>query len=275
MAEPSRRGARIVSAMQTPGAVTGEYAPPKYPIESVDNALRIILLLGQEQEIRLSDAAAYLEVATSTAHRIMAMLVWRGFVRQDPRTKTYGPGPALTNVAFSVLKRMDLPALAQPILKKVSSAMGETSHLGVLEGSRIRFLAVSEPDVAVRVASRLGKEMPAHCTSTGKAVLAELTQHQLHALYPVEKLDGVTAKSVATRTTLEAQLDAIREMGYAVNYEESEDGVGSVAVAVPSHARPHFAINIAAPVFRLTDDKVTKFGAVLRAAAAEFASIIG
>ncbi|WP_414777167.1 helix-turn-helix domain-containing protein, partial [Escherichia coli] len=81
------------------------------PIESVDNALKLLLLLGEKNELRLTDASKHLGVATSTAHRILAMLQWRGFVRQDPRTKTYGPGPSLTTIAFSVLRKMDIPQI--------------------------------------------------------------------------------------------------------------------------------------------------------------------
>ena len=131
--------------------------------------LKLILLLGEEHELRLTDAGALLGGATSTAHRLLAMLAWRGFMRQNPVTKAYGPGPALTTVAFSVLRRMDVPRLAQPILEDLSAALGETCHLGTLEGNHVRFLAVAEPDVAVRVVSRLGKTLPAHCTSTGRA----------------------------------------------------------------------------------------------------------
>lgn len=248
---------------------------PQYPIESVDNALRLILLLGERQELRLSDAASYLGVATSTAHRILAMLVWRGFVRQNPQTKIYEPGAALTTVAFSVLRQMDLPGLAQPIIEEVSSSARETSHLGMLEGDQIRFLAASEPDIAVRVASRLGKNLPAHCTSTGKALLAELTQEQLRVIYPTEKLPGVTEFSIRSRSELESQLAEIRERGFAVNREESEEGVGSMAMAVPSDVRPHVAINIAAPVFRLTDEKVEEFSKTLSTAVGRLVALIG
>ena len=248
---------------------------PQYPIESVDNALRLLLLLGQQSEVRLSDAASYLGVATSTAHRIFAMLVWRGFVRQDSRSKAYGPGPALTNIAFSVLKRMDVPGLAQPILEEVSQSLRETSHLGILEGGHIRFLAVAEPEVAVRVASRLGREVPAHCTSTGKALLAELSEEELRAMYPQERLEAVTEKSVRTRSELEAQLREVRERGYAVNYEESEEGVGSVAVAVPTSSRIRIALNVSAPVYRLTHEKVEAFGQTLREASVRLGALIG
>lgn len=250
-------------------------AQPQYPIESVDNALRLILLLGECSEVRLSDAATYLGVATSTAHRILAMLVWRGFVRQDGRSKAYCPGPALTNIAFSVLKRMDVPGLAQPILEEVSQALRETSHLGILEGGHVRFLAVVEPEVAVRVASRLGREMPAHCTSTGKAILAGLSREELHALYPNEHLEPVTAESVTTRSALEAQLEEVREQGYAVNREEIEEGVGSVAVAIPTSSRARLALNVSAPVYRLTEEKLATFGQTLRDAAVRLGALIG
>ena len=58
-------------------------ALPQYPIESVDNALRLLLLFAEQPRIRLTDASSYLGVASSTAHRLLAMLQYRGFVRQE------------------------------------------------------------------------------------------------------------------------------------------------------------------------------------------------
>lgn len=174
--------------------------------------------------------------------------------------KIYEPGAALTTVAFSVLRQMDLPGLAQPILEEVSSSARETSHLGMLEGDQIRFLAASEPDIAVRVASRLGKNLPAHCTSTGKALLAELTQEQLRVIYPTEKLPGVTEFSIRSRSELESQLAEIRERGFAVNREESEEGVGSMAMAVPSDVRPRSGRHTGRPLAAATGADATGWG---------------
>jgi len=248
---------------------------PQYPIESVDNALKLILLLGEQPEIRLTDASSHLGVASSTAHRILAMLAWRGFVRQDTRTKLYGPGPALTTVAFAVLRRMDIPRIAQPILEDLSEQLGETSHIGTLEGNRVRFLAVSEPAAAVRVASRIGTDLPAHCTSTGKALLAELPEEQLLRLYPDEDIETVTSHSVATRTELRSQLEKVRRDGYAGNREESEDGVASVAVAVPSSHGVRLAVNVSAPVHRLPAAKVRSLGHSLQDAAFRLSELLG
>lgn len=248
---------------------------PDYPIESVDNALKLILLLGERQELRLTDASTHLNVASSTAHRLLAMLVWRGFVRQDPATKLYGPGPALTNVAFSVLRSMDVPRLAQPILDELSSELGETCHLGTLEGDRVRFLAVAEPVAAVRVASRLGKSLPAHCTSTGKALLSEFSQDQIETLYPEEQLEVVTSASIESRTDLLKHLQKTARDGFAVNRQESEDGVASVAVAVPVSSGLKLAINASAPVHRLPARKVPLVGRRLTDAAQRLSQLLG
>lgn len=262
-----------VSVVQRNRAADGVDAAPQYPIESVDNALKLLLLLGEKNELRLTDASKHLGVATSTAHRILAMLQWRGFVRQDPRTKTYGPGPSLTTIAFSVLRKMDIPQIVQPILEELSHQAGETVHLGTLDGNSTRFLAVSEPTTAVRVASRLGKEMPAHCTSTGKVLLAQLPREQLDRLYPDEQLSQVTPQSIRTKTELLAQLDLVAKQGYATNREESEEGGASVAVAVPSASGLRLAINASAPVFRLPPRKVKTLVALLDEAAVRLADL--
>ena len=81
MQKKSERAAENASNAAVPAA---DSLAPQYPIESVDNALKLLLLLGEQPQIRLSEATRYLGVASSTAHRLLAMLSYRGFVRQDP-----------------------------------------------------------------------------------------------------------------------------------------------------------------------------------------------
>lgn len=255
---------------QTPEAGT----PPQYPIESVDNALKILLLFGENTELRLTDVRHYLGVASSTAHRLLAMLQWRGFVRQDPTSKVYRPGPALTTIAFSILQKMDVPRIAKPVLDELTERLGETVHLGSLDGGRVRFLAVAEPAAAVRVASRLGKQIPAHTTSTGKVLLASLSAEELYRLYPNEDLPPVTERSIVSRAELLRQIERVRIDGFAVNREESEEGVGSVAVALPFTGNGHYALNMAAPIHRLPAGKVKSVAAELKAAAERLTQLL-
>jgi len=226
---------------------------PQYPIESVDNALKLLLLLGERDELRLTEVSEYLGVATSTAHRLLAMLQYRGFVRQDERTRSYRPGNSLTGVAFAILERYDERGALRPQLEALNAELGETVHLGMLDGATVRFVDAIESPRAVRVASRLGRSMPAHCTSTGKALLAQLPIAALHRLYPDEELDGLTDKSIRRREDLARALRTVRKRGYATSNEESETGVCSVAVAVPVRRGPaRVAVNASVPISRMS-----------------------
>ena len=238
---------------------------PQYPIESVDNALKILLLLGERSELRLTEVAEYLGVASSTAHRLLAMLQYRGFVRQESRSKAYLPGTALTGVAFSILQRFDVRQTLHPFLEELNKETAETVHMAVLDGAIVRFIDAIESPRAVRVASRLGQSMPAHCTSSGKAMLAALSTEQLHQLYPQEELPGLTPSSIRSRTDLEKEIATVRRRGYASSSEESEEGVSSIAVAFPvERSTLRLAFNTAVPVGRLNRADVKRIGTLLR-----------
>ena len=226
---------------------------PQYPIESVDNALQVLLLLGEKPSLRLTDVSNYLGVASSTAHRLLAMLQYRGFVRQDGATRSYVTGPMLDGLAFGILRRLDVRTRARPVLERLNAELQETIHLGRLEGSDVHFIDSIESSRALRVGGRLGRSMPAHCTSTGKALLAELPYEEFSRLYPEEELAQVTSHSIGTRTALEAALAEVRAQGYARSQEESEEGVSSVAVALHSTRAPRLAINAAVPTSRMSD----------------------
>lgn len=262
--------------MKKPGEGEGSGpAAPQYPIESVDNALKILLLLGERSELRLTDVAKYLRVATSTAHRLLAMLLYRGFIRQDPRTKAYLPGTALTGVAFSILQRFDVRDVLRPFLESLNRDLAETVHLAILDGGTVRFIDAVESPQATRVASRLGKQMPANCTSTGKALLAALPAEELDRLYPAEELPRLTPRSIGTRSELDKELEKIRRKGYATSDQESEDGVCSVSVAFPpAHTPMRMALNVAVPVHRIDGALTERIAARLKAAVAESAALL-
>lgn len=246
---------------------------PQYPIESVDNALRILLQLADKPSLRLTEVSKYLGVASSTAHRLLAMLQYRGFVRQNPLTKEYEPDTSLTTIAFAVMKHVDIRDRAHPVLERLSTALGETVHLGRLDGTDVYFLDSIESTRAVRVGSRLGMTLPAHCTSTGKALLAGCTAEQLRELYPRDRLKTLTPTSISTRKQLEAALDMVRERGYAFSAEESEEGVASVSVAIGTIAANQYAVNVSAPTYRMNDDVREEFAQALQGAAREIASL--
>jgi IclR family acetate operon transcriptional repressor len=240
---------------------------PQYPIESVDNALRLILWFEDHRQIRLTDASSHLGVASSTAHRLLAMLQYRGFVTQNTATRAYEPGPALSSVASAIMRQVDVRARLRPVLEQLNKEFGETVHLSRLEGTNVNFLDAVESARAVRVSSRAGRVVPAHATSSGKAMLSRLPVAQLRELYPDERLEAVTAKTIATRSDLEQEVQRARKRGYATSQEESEEGVASIAVAIESPSGALLCLNVSVPTYRLTAVLRREIAASLQAAA--------
>ncbi|MGW5105991.1 IclR family transcriptional regulator [Nocardia sp. NPDC004123] len=246
-----------------------EPVKPQYPIESVDNALRILLLLGENRSIRLTEVSEYLTVASSTAHRLLAMLQYRGFVRQAAGSRAYEPGPALTTIAFSILRQVDIRERLHPVLERLSATLGETVHLARLDASTVTFVDSVESSRAVRVGARLGQRMPAHCTSSGKALLSMIDDDTLLQLYPDANLPALTPHSIAKRSELLRQIKEVRKRGYATSSEESEDGVASVSVPLGEYSFARYALNVSSPVGRMTDQTRSEIAEELQSVALE------
>ena len=238
---------------------------PAYPIASVDNALRLLMLFRGEPRVRLSDASEHLGVAHSTAHRLMAMLAYHGFVRQEPDSRAYVAGPALVEIGLAAVRQLDIRRHARPVLEGLAGSLGETVHLAVLEGGNVRYLDAVESARALRVAARTGSALAANCTASGKALLAALPDQELTVLLRGRKpLTALTTRSITARSRLLAELRDVRARGYAVNLEESEEGVASVAVAVRGPQQdPVAALVVSAPVSRMTAAEARRVAAEL------------
>jgi len=243
---------------------------PSYPIESVDNALKVLHMLREHSHIRVSEASSSIGVARSTAHRLLAMLQHHGFVRQDPFSRAYVAGPALLDFGLAIVRDRSIRTHARPFLETLSQETGETVHLIVLQGRDVLFLDCVESTKAVRVGDRTGLVLPAHCTSAGKALLAALPRERFRALYPGERLPGLTHRSIRTRARLEREVKLVRERGYATNFGETEFDIGSIGVLIKDRqGTARAALSVAAPTSRLTDKVISTMAkAALRTAAA-------
>jgi DNA-binding IclR family transcriptional regulator len=238
-------------------------------LSSVDNALHLLQLVGQRHALRVAEAADELGVARSTAHRLLTSLRHRGFVMQDKPNAPYRPGPALNEIGLAAIGRIDIRRVARPVLERLRDETEETSSLALLEGRNIRFVDCVESPKSVRVGTRTGITWPAHCTAVGKAILAALPAADLARRYPADELDIRTAGSLGSREALEADLDRIRTVGYAINVEESEVGIGAVGACVHDlTGAPLTGIAVAMPTSRRPDrDALQAFAPTVTAAA--------
>ncbi|MDF2444153.1 MAG: hypothetical protein JWR01_2356 [Subtercola sp.] len=251
-------------------------------LSSVQNALRILHLLRQRGPLKLSEVSASLGVGTSTAHRLMSTLRAERFVIQEPGGRQYSLGPAMLYTASaSAIEHCAL--VAAPSMRILRELLNETVHLTILKGNESIFVAATESTKQVRVGSRVGQHPEAHTTAAGKVLLADIPLEKLLELYPNEKLAGLTARSLTTRTSLLSEIGSVGGLGYARNVGESE--LDMYAIAVPI-TRPGgevtCSLSIAAPLSRvgpLQDDGLsgaeTEFLRALRESQAQIEARLG
>ncbi len=224
---------------------------PAYSIEAVDNALHLLQLLRDGGSLRLKDAAAELGVAPSTAHRLLAMLVYRGFAVQD-ETRRYVPGPAMgvgpAGLSWSRLLR----TVAQPHMELLSGRINETVNLMVRVGTKVRFLATVEGTNALRVGDRQGTVLPANKASGGKALLAELEPAMIEQLFRSHNAEiGGDNIPDAEYPAFLRELGTIRSNGFAANFEGTEEGISALGVALHNKGGVAVgALSVATPVAR-------------------------
>jgi IclR family acetate operon transcriptional repressor len=248
------------------------------PLESVDNALRLILLLSTGDCYSVTDIARQLGVAPSTAHRLLSTMIQRDFAEQVS-DRRYCAGPAMTRLRIDHDRQAGLVRAARTHLRLLAATTNETSHLVVLSGRDARFLASEEGLHALRIGSRAGQLMPAHLTAGGKVLLADLPDHDLARLYPDEGVEeaGLNAAGVSA---LNRELRAVRERGLAVNRGATERGLYAMAVAIrPDGGTAIASVVISLPMVRQSPGRTPELIAALQSAAvrigAEVASSSG
>lgn len=242
-------------------------AEPPYLVESVDNAMRLLLLVRERREVRVTDVSEELGVARSTAHRLLSTLAHRGFVAQDRVSRSYRAGRVLVEIGLAAVGELDVRRKARQHMEALAGELRETVNLLVLEGNGCRFVDGVESDRPIRVTSRTGTLLPAYATSGGKVLLAELPDDQLEALYP-SGLVRVTDRTIGTLEDLRAELAEIRRAGYALNRGESEPGLHAAAVCVRDHAeRAIAALAVSIPVTRVQGGTLERMVEPLRRAA--------
>ncbi|GAA3726569.1 DNA-binding IclR family transcriptional regulator [Spinactinospora alkalitolerans] len=234
---------------------------PPYAIESVDHALHLASLLQQEGPLRVTDAADRLDVSASTAHRLLAMLVYRDFAEQQP-DRRYRAGRVLRPTPVSEAPIALLRRIALPHLRRLVERVQESANLMVMAGPEVRFIATAECEQVLRVGDRAGRSLPTHLTSGGKAILAALPAEELTALY--RGCDQVDLPR------LRRELGLVRKRGFAINDQSTETGLTALGMRVDGPSgTPAAAVSLALPSARFDRDALaTWIGAVSATVAA-------
>lgn len=221
-------------------------------MNSAQLALRAVQLVARRGSLTVTELAAELRIARSTAHRVLANCVATGYVRQDHVGGPYVIGTTVHELALGATSAVRLRDAAAPVLNELRDTLGLTTSVTILENRSARFVQSLEGAAPHRLNSRLGLVRPAHCVSGGKAMLAYCSEDDLAHRYPTRVLAGRTERSITDWDELMRHLDAVRARGWATNVGESDPGVNGLGAPILlGSGDPVAAINVASVAPRL------------------------
>lgn len=231
----------------------------EYIIQAVSHALDLLEQFhGDVDELGVTELSKRLKLHKNNVFRLLATLESRGYIEQNRATENYRLGLKSLELGQTFIKQMGLLRQAKPILEKLVAECNETSYVAIFKEGYIVYLDVVETDLTVRVVSRVGSRLPAHCTAAGKIHLAFMSEEEIEAVLPAE-LKEYTPTTITDRAALKKELQEVTEKGYAIDNEELDPGVRCVAAPIRDYTRRIVgAVSISGPSMRLTDDRIQK-----------------
>ncbi len=221
-------------------------------------------MLQENPAIRPSDIGEELGLSRSTVHRLLATLEAEEFVQRDRVQQSYRAGRTLIKLGIAAVGDLDVRKTARSYMEELADATKETVHLFVHEGAKSRIVDGVEGSLSVRVAPEVGAVYPAHACAGGKALLATLSNDELHALFP-RGLPKITDCTITQWEAFTNEMETIRRLGYAINRGESDASVSGVAVQVSDRTgRVVAALALSVPRERMSAQKALDFSCQLR-----------
>jgi len=228
-------------------------AKAKTRLSSVANAIRIIKVFSDEEyEIGISDLGKRLLLPKSTVHRLASTLVDAGMLEQNPETGKYRLGLTIFELGSLVRRKMDFSNEAKPYLMELREKTGETVLLAVLEHGSMLVINSLESKYSVRMTVDVGVRRHACYTAGGKALLAFQSSDYIDQVI-AEGWPAVTENTITDPAAFRQELANIRSSGYALDDEEGEIGLRSIAVPIRDHGgNVVAAVSVVGPSQRLT-----------------------
>ncbi len=225
--------------------------------QAIRRAISLLKSFSDNQpEWHLNDLADANGLNRTTAYRLMNTLENEGLVIRHRDSRLYSLGPELIALGGCAMRSYDLRTLTRPYLQELAKTTGEAATLEVLAGRYGIVIDETSGQHLVGVSQDVGARLPLHATSTGKVLLAYAEPEKVSAVLssPFAKL---TPHTVDSPDLLQAQIQQIRQRGYAVTVNELEIGFVAIAAPIFDHDnRVIAAVSIGGPSARLTPSRV-------------------
>lgn len=201
-------------------------------VPAVERAVRLLDALADAREPKgLADLARELALPKSSVHGLLGTLTALGLARREADGR-FGLGTRPLQWADAYASQSDVLRAFEAQVGEIAALRSETVMLAVLDGAEVSYLACRQGARPLAVNFRVGGRFPASCTSSGKAILATLSDDRIRALYQDRPLPRMTRHSLGSVAALARQLAKFREQGHAIDDEETAEGMHCLGAPV-------------------------------------------
>jgi DNA-binding IclR family transcriptional regulator len=249
---------------------------PRGTTRTLLRGLTLLEMIGEAREgATVTDLAAGAGLDKGTVSRLLGTLRDAGWAYQSPDDRRYRLAGKALALSHDYTNRVDLRALAMPLLSELRDTWDETVHLGVIEGNEVVYVERLEPRATVQVVSIVGQRMPIASTAMGKAFLSALPPEEMERRAKEQDLVRRTEHSLTDPHAFVADLVKSGRRGYAVDREENDPEITCVGSAVTDvTGRPIATISVSGPSYRMKK-RVADVGRACAEAAASISVALG
>lgn len=246
-------------------------------MDAVQRTLDILeIFLKKDQEVGIAEVAELTGINVTTVYRIMSDLVQRGYLRQKRKREKYAIGIKFLEYNSAVQHNLKIGELAQPMLNEMSQRSGEYVEIAVRDGNVAVTIAQAEVARNLRISNMIGEKLPLHATSVGKVFLAFMNLAERREFYETNKLTVFTQKTISNLKRIEGSLIEVRSLGYALDSEEFNVGVWSVAAPIRDYTGGVVAsLALAAPSARIIGKQQEDFISIVLSGSMELSAEMG
>jgi DNA-binding IclR family transcriptional regulator len=243
-----------------------------FSLNSAERCLAVLELLVECPEgMPLTAISSSLDLPASATHRLLQVLVAKGYASQEEASNRYAPTMAVAAMGLRLLARYHVPDICQPVLDDLATKSGELVRLSFFDNGRLIWIAKAQGSKSnLRYDPMTGHDVPLHVTAMGKAWLSTMTESEAVAMVARAgyAADLTGPRAIKTESELRRELTLTRARGYGLVEEEAEAGVSAIAMVIHdglhAGARPVAALSVAGPSVRVTRDRLESLAPLLR-----------
>lgn len=241
-------------------------------VQVLDRTLDIVELLSTERNgLGVTEISKRTGLNKSTAYRILATLLSRGYVDKTPEGR-YTVGPTLIGIVSYHINELELQTESRPVLQELSSRYQLIAHLGVIDGSSVVYIEKIDPMERVKNYNKIGYRVPAHSSSLGKCLMAGLSDNMLKS-YTFERY---TANTITDADKFRAYLKKVKTQGWAIDNQEQTLGTRCIAAPVYDYRGEMIAaVSGSGNTQQIPDEKIMEIAEAVKQAAAEISKKLG